>query len=205
MRRAIHSIGLVILVAAHVSCGNVVRDGRSPVMLVVNSMGAAPGGGRGANNFVGTLISDVQVLLTTPDPCTPATPCPTVYNDFGQVILSLAMKDTAVAPTSNNAVTLSRYHVEFIRADGRNTPGVDVPFGFDGGISGTIIPGGASTFSYELVRHTSKEEPPLVQLIRNAVIIHAIARVTYYGRDLVGNDVSVTGSISVDFGNFGDQ
>jgi len=28
--------------------------------------------------------------------------------------------------------------------------------------------------------------------------------VTFYGTDRVGNDISVTGSIQVDFGNFGD-
>ena len=28
---------------------------------------------------------------------------------------------------------MTRYRVEFRRTDGRNTPGVDVPYGFDGG------------------------------------------------------------------------
>ena len=37
------------------------------------------------------------------------------------------------------------------------------------------------------------------------VLINAIADVTFYGRDQVGNDISVTGSISIEFGNFGDQ
>ena len=30
------------------------------------------------------------------------------------------------------------------------------------------------------------------------------AKVTFYGTDQTGNDVSVTGTIQIDFGNFGD-
>jgi hypothetical protein len=55
------------------------------------------------------------------------------------------------------------------------------------------------------VRHAAKEESPLVQLQSSPTIITTIAEVTFYGTDRVGNDVSVTGSIQVDFGNFGDQ
>jgi hypothetical protein len=55
-----------------------------------------------------------------------------------------------------------------------------------------------------MVRHVAKEESPLVQLIRNPQIISTIAHVTFYGRDAVGNEISVTGSIGIEFGNFGD-
>ena len=205
MRRGIRFAIVVAAVIAHISCGNVVRQGRGPVLLVLDSLTASPTGGFGANTFGNTLFSDVQVLVTSPAPCTSTSPCPTVYSDSGRAILSLAAKDIAIAPTSNNAVTLNRYRVEFLRADGRNTPGVDVPYGFDGAVTATVPPSGTVTVNFELVRHTSKEESPLVQLIRNSNIIHSIARITFYGRDLVGNDISVTGSISVDFGNFGDQ
>ena len=97
-------------------------------MLVIDLLSGASGGSRGANTFSGTLYSDVQVLLTTPAPCTPERPCPTIFSDSGEVTLSLAMKDSTIAPTSNNQVTINRYRVEYIRADGRNTPGVDVPY-----------------------------------------------------------------------------
>jgi hypothetical protein len=197
--------GLLLAAAGCVSCGDVVRQGRSPVILVINSLQAAPGGGRGANSFSGTLVSDVQVLLTTPAPCSPQSPCPTVFDDNGQVILTLAPKDVAVAPTSNNQVTITRYHVEFGRADGRNTQGVDVPYAFDGAATGTVPATGTATIVFELVRHTAKLESPLVELVNSAAVIHTIANVTFYGTDLVGNAISVTGSISVDFGNFGDS
>ena len=56
----------------------------------------------------------------------------TIFNDLGEVSLRLAMKDAGAtspsAPTANNVITINRYHVRFIRADGRNVEGVDVPY-----------------------------------------------------------------------------
>jgi hypothetical protein len=205
MRHRARRAALAALVLATVSCGDVAREGRSPVFLVINNLAGAPGGGHGANTFTGTLFSDVQVLLTTPAPCTVTSPCPTVFADSGQVILSMAPKDSAVAPTSNNQVTINRYHVAYTRADGRNTPGVDVPYAFDGAATATIAASGTATISFEMVRHVAKEEAPLVQLIKNPQVISTIANVTFYGRDVTGNDVSVTGSILIEFGNFGDS
>jgi hypothetical protein len=204
MRCASRLVLLAVIVAASVSCGDAVRQGRSPSMLVIDLLSGISGGGRGANTPSGTLYSDVQVLLTSPSPCTPERPCPTIFSDSGEVTLSLAMKDSTIAPTTNNQVTINRYRIDYIRADGRNTPGVDVPYGFDGAVTGTVTGTVATTLNFEMVRHIAKQESPLVQLIRSPQIISAIARVTFYGRDAVGNEVSVTGSILVEFGNFGD-
>ena len=160
-------------------------------------------GGHGAT-FSDTLQSDVIVILFSPLPCTDARPCPTVFSDSGQAILRLVPKNVGVAPTDNNTITISRYHISFRRADGRNTPGVDLPYGYDGAVTATVQPGPATSISFELIRHVTKEEPPLVQLIVNPSIIHTIAEVTFYGTDLVGNAVTVTGNMSIEFGNFGD-
>ncbi|MBZ5556888.1 MAG: hypothetical protein LAO77_06380 [Acidobacteriia bacterium] len=207
MRHITRLIGLATLIVAAASCGTASRDSQSPVFLVINTLLAAQG--NHAQTFVGSLTSDVLTLVTTPAPCSPATPCPTVFNDVGQVVLSASLKNIGSAaspnsPTSNNGVTITRYHVQYRRADGRNTPGVDVPFGFDGAATGTILPGAALALSFELVRVTAKQEAPLVQLASNGVFITMIADVTFYGKDQVGNDVSVTGSVQIDFGNFGD-
>jgi hypothetical protein len=205
MRHCAQLAALAALALATMSCGDVVRQGRSPMFLVMNSLLATPTGGFGKGTLSGTLFSDVQVLITSPAPCTPATPCPTFYADSGQAVISLAPKDSTVAPTSNNQVTITRYHVEYTRADGRNTPGVDVPYAFDGAVTGTVGGNGSATLNFEIVRHTAKEESPLVQLIQNPQIISSIANVTFYGKDLTGNDISVTGSMLIEFGNFGDQ
>ena len=203
IRTIVQRTGLAVLVVATASCGDVVRSSRSPVFLTINSLGGAPG--NKPTVFGSTLQSDVQTNVTSPAPCAPTTPCPTIFNDIGQVSLSVAMKDITVTPTTNNQVTITRYHVDYRRSDGRNTPGVDVPFGFDGGLTVTITGGGTATAGFEIVRNIAKAESPLVQLRVNPNILDTIADVTFFGRDQVGNDVSVTGSILISFGNFGDN
>lgn len=195
-------LSAIALALATTACGDLVRASRSPVFLVIDSLQARPGN---ATQFSGTLASDVLTNVTTPAPCSPATPCPTVFNDVGQATLSLALKDVSVAPTTNNQVTITRYRVAYRRADGRNTPGLDVPFAFDGAVTVTIPPASSSAVGFEIVRHVAKQEAPLVELISNGKIISTIADVTFYGRDQVGNEVSASGSILIDFGNFGDR
>jgi hypothetical protein len=195
------------MIAATVSCGDVARQGSSPVYLVIDTLTGIKGGvtqGSGTTN----LISDVVTNVSTPLPCTQDNPCPTIFNDLGSVVLRAPLKDIGatapLSPTSNNEVTLSRYHVEYIRADGRNTPGVDVPYAFDSALTGTIPAGGTVTLGFELVRSAAKLESPLVQLKTSPNIINVIAKVTFYGADRVGNNVTVMGQLGIEFGNFGD-
>lgn len=198
-------LALALVAGSTISCGDVSRSGQSPMYLVLNGLTAKRGGGPGATEG-GTLNSDVITLMRSPAPCTAANPCPTIFNDVGNAVFSTAQKDitTGVDPTSNNTVTVTRYHVAYRRADGRNTPGVDVPYPFDGAATVSVLPGGTASMGFEIVRHVAKEESPLVQLAYSDKIISTIADVTFYGTDQVGNDVKVTGSILIDFGNFGD-
>ena len=203
-------VGLVAALAAGSSCGEVARTGSSPVYLIIDQLTGARGGTTSGTPS-GTLASDVITNVTSPEPCSPKTPCPTVFSDSGQAQFRVAPRDvttsgTPTAPTTNSDVTIRRYRVSYRRADGRNTPGVDVPYGFDGAVTGTVrCCGPQQTFGFELVRNVAKEEPPLVQLISSATIITTIADVTFYGHDQVGNSVNAVGSIQIDFGNFGDQ
>lgn len=209
MRHFTRFVILATLAAGAASCGDVVRDGRSPVFLVVDSLGAIAGGST-EKTATAYLASDVQRLDTKPAPCTDTSPCPTTYGDAGEATFHLEMKDigspgSITSPSSNNQVTLRRYHVTYRRADGRNTPGVDVPYGFDGAATITVPMDKTATVGFELVRNAAKMEAPLVQLITNPTVITTIADVTFYGQDLVGNDIQASGSIQVDFGNFADR
>lgn len=207
MRNATRLLGLAVLVAANVSCGDVVRQGSSPVFLVIDLLQGIRGG-PAAGTPSGTLISDVITNVTTPAPCTPATPCPTIFGDSGRATLRAPLKNigatTTLAPTTNNEVTINRIRVEYTRADGRNTQGVDVPFAFEGAVTGTIAAGGTLTLGFELVRNVAKQEAPLAQLKTSSNIISSIAKVTFFGVDRVGHALSVTGQIQIEFGNFGD-
>lgn len=198
--------GLGVATAA---CGDVARTGRAPVYLVIDSLSAQAGSSTDAEP-TSYLQSDVLTLVTQPEPCSPESPCPTTFNDSGRVVLRMSPKNIGtpgnpLTPSTNNEVTITRYRVQYRRADGRNTPGVDVPHGFDGAATGTVPATGQLSLGFELVRHVAKLEAPLAALINNRTIITTIADVTFYGRDQVGNDISVSGSIQVDFGNFADR
>ena len=116
-----------------------------------------------------------------------------------------SMRDAPTVPSTTNYITLTRYSVRFVRSDGRNTPGVNVPYPFDGGMTMTVDgTGGAGTFV--LVRVQAKLEPPLIGLrnLASSLVVSTIAEVTFYGHDQAGRPVSVTGQISVNFADWAD-
>jgi hypothetical protein len=199
--------GLALAALTSAGCGEYVRNsGRGaaqPVILLLQgASGAEP------DRFGGTVRSDVITMVNrTVNGQQVATP--TIFNDLGQVTMSLVLKDPgqtglSSAPSALNQVTFTRYRVVYRRADGQNTPGIDVPYAFDSGATFTVPAEQSVTASFELVRHIAKDEAPLRALSANGIIITTIADVTFYGRDQAGNEISVTGSIGVDFGNFGD-
>lgn len=186
------AIGLGGLTAG---CAEMIREDRSPVTLVINSLLAASGAGGSTGTFTGTLNSDVVTVVDN---------VPGIYNDSGRVTLQANMKDVLTTPSAVNSVTINRYRVNFRRSDGRNTPGVDVPYPFDSALTVTVPAGGTASASFELIRHSAKQEAPLAALAISPVIISTVADVTFFGRDQAGNELSVMGSIGVQFGNFGD-
>ena len=209
-KKWLKTAGLIAAItASSVSCGSVVRDGKSPVYLVIEELL----GSRGApspGTASGNLVSDVITNVTSPPPCSPDTPCPTIFNDTGLVSLRLSPKNinpggALTPPSLNNEVTITHYRVSYRRSDGRNTPGIDVPHGFGGGLTGTVPSSGTLEIGFDLVRHIAKMESPLIELQVNQRIIQATAEVTFFGRDQVGNELNVTGYILVSFGNFGDE
>lgn len=206
MRQLSRFAAVAALLVASGACGDVARQGRSPVYLVIDTLQSAPGN-KPAQFTGGALLSDVETIVTTGGLCSTANPCTTVFDDFGQVVLRAPLKDitNATGPTTNNEVTISRFHIAYRRADGRNTPGVDVPYAIDGAATGTVPAGGTLTLAFEIVRNVAKAESPLVQLRVNQSIITTLAEITFYGTDRVGNAISVTGTMQVNFGNFADQ
>jgi hypothetical protein len=189
-------------------CGEAVRTGRSPVSLVVNRVEAASGAE--PEEFANQLASDVETYVEQQIDGEQVR-IPTIFADPGVAEFSLSLKDigppgSPAAPSTNNAVTINRYRVSYRRTDGRNAPGVDVPYAFEGAGTITVVPGANASLGFELVRIQAKEEPPLRGMRGGgaAIAISAIADVTFYGRDQVGNEVSATGSIAVTFADWGD-
>jgi len=191
------------------SCADLARTGTGPAYLIMERVtGAAGAPGGGSSTFTSSLFSDVQVLVDeTVGGVTVRRP--TIFSDSGQASIRVAMKNSLnpTTPSAINSITINRYRVRYRRTDGRNSEGVDVPYGFDGATTVTIQVDSIGTVNFDLVRHQAKLERPLITLVggRGLMFISTIAEVTFYGHDQAGNEVSVGGSIDVQFSDFGDS
>jgi hypothetical protein len=206
-RPVIAGAAAVTLLAGVVSCGDVARMGRAPVIVVVDSMQAASGAQ--PEEMGGFLLSDVQTLVDE-TVGGEQVQVPVIFNDLAEATLRIIPKDAgtgavALAPSQWNAVTINRYRIVYLRADGRNTPGVDVPYPVDGAVTATIS-ATPTVVPFEIVRHQQKLEQPLRALASfgGRLFISTIAEITFYGRDQTGNDVQAIATISVSFGDYAD-
>lgn len=182
-RRALLALALASTVGV-TSCSETIRTGQASSYLVITSL---TGGDDNDSTVESDVVSDEGSIFT----------------DSGQVSLALQMKDQGgPGPSPVNSITLTQYRVEYIRSDGRNTPGVDVPYPFTSGVTTTISDAGSVGFT--LVRIQAKLEAPLRALRGGggATAISTIARITFYGHDQTGREVSVTGNLDVTFADW---
>ena len=196
MRRAIMLVSAASLLASTPGCTVTQRTGTSPVQLVIASLEGGPEDDESA--FRNVFASDVFTKGR-------------VVEDGGRVLLTLVLKDPGTAdlptrPSPANFVTVTRYRVRYLRADGRAMPGEDVPYAFDGAATFSVgSEGGIGRFV--LVRGQSKLESPLVTLrgAGGALVLSTLAEVTFYGRDQAGHDLSAVGLIGVNFADWADE
>ncbi|HEX6463037.1 MAG TPA: hypothetical protein VFZ98_01235 [Vicinamibacterales bacterium] len=168
------------------SCSDAIRTGQSPSYLILQSL---TGGAQNSAVVQSDVLSDTGTIL----------------QDNGSATLQVVLKDPlGSTPTPVNAITITQYHVEYVRADGHNVQGVDVPFAFDGGVTSTIQAGATGSVNFTLVRVQAKLEAPLKALEHKGgqIVISTTAHVTFYGHDQNGRDVSVEGDIEVDFADW---
>jgi hypothetical protein len=195
MRKALLAV-LVFLTS--VNCGELQTLGDSASYLIIQGLDTAVGTDPEVFLLGGDLNSDVVTIQGG---------TPTVLSDYGRARFLLGLKDPGspglpTISTTNNAITVNRYRVVYIRADGRNTPGVDVPYPFDGAASVTVQ--SPISVIFTLVRVQAKIEPPLASLATNFNAISTIAEVTFYGHDQTGREITAKANIGVHFANFAD-
>jgi len=163
------------------SCSDTIRTGQGSSYLVITTLA-----GKDGVPVHSDVVSDTGGII----------------DDVGTADFTLQMKDVLNTPSANNAITLTQYQVEYIRSDGHNVQGVDVPFAFSGGLNLTISGTGSTGFT--IVRVQAKLEAPLKALrgLGGNVVISTVARVTFYGHDQTGREVTVTGNIDVNFADW---
>jgi hypothetical protein len=180
--------------------------GRTGSLLVVNNVIGHEGG---VNGTPGTpLLSDTcdnpNGTPQDPDTCT-------VFNDnadieFANQFLQIGPGAGLGGPTYINDIVVNRYRIDYVRPNGRNTPGVDVPFGIDGTMNIRVPSNGSASTSIIVVRHQAKREPPLsnLDIEQGEGVLTANAQMEFFGQDLSGRTASCTGYLEIHFANYGE-
>lgn len=133
-----------------------------------------------------------------------------VFHDTVKVAVAVRFKNPNVdtVPSIPNAVIIERYEVKYRRSDGRGVEGQDVPFTISGSMTAAfdVKTSGTDDLLLEVVRIQAKLEPPLRNLVSGSgggMVVTMFADITLHGRTISGQAVQATGSLQIDFANFG--
>jgi hypothetical protein len=188
--------GIAIILSAFlvlVSCNPVDNDSRSASLLLIDNILGVDADGTNAN----FLQSDV--LLTNG-----SVRADTITATIRAETLD---PDPLLGSSQYNDIVLTRYLVSFTRTDGRDVPGQDVPYPFEGSMSTVIKTGSTASVSLVLVREVAKLEPPLIGLVDLGAetVLTCTAKIDFYGHDMVNRTIKATGYLTVYFANYADQ
>lgn len=177
---------LAIVAAAALSltaCNPRANDDQSAVTLTASFEGSDAG------SVVG-IESDV------------VTDAGTTADDFFELTITSIVKPNNVTPSDLYRVSLQGVEISYSRPDGRNVPGVDVPFPLRYALGGTVPVGGTFTVNLLVVSQEMKVQVPLRNLwFGEGQRIFATVTATVFGVDQVGNEVQATASAVVVFGD----
>ncbi|MFQ5789621.1 MAG: hypothetical protein ACE5JI_04010 [Acidobacteriota bacterium] len=193
-------LALSVLAVYLASCTATEDDDTTSTFLNVVTVNAL--GDSEVGTTTRTLESDVCNLVEPEG----EEPFCTVSQDFAVVSIAARPKDQTRDNLRSGDVVMERYRVTFVRADGRNVPGVDVPFPFDGASNFVIPIFGSNAFTVVVVRAQSKLEPPLINLrgLGGMVALTVIAEIEFFGKDISGRPISVTAFLNITFADFAD-
>lgn len=185
--------GLLLATSAIAGCSaNYTTDNSSSVLLIIAAVnGGAP------------LASDVKSCA-----------CGTIVSDSVALAVAVRFKNPNITtiPQIPSAVIIERYEVKYRRSDGRGVEGQDVPYTISGNITMAfdVKNSGTDPLLIEVVRAQAKLEPPLRNLgsvtgtsLGGALVVTMFADITIHGRTISGTPVSATGSLQIDFADYG--
>ena len=190
------------------------RENETGILMEIAGIEGVAGGAQGgAGSGAAILFSDVSVGGTS-------------INDDALVTVNIYRKNPTVASTSAlEHVRLESYQVRYLRSDGRNVEGVDVPHRITGPLNSLRFHTPKETGEVEveavinIVRQTAKREPPLMNLVGGVRVpttgsilfpseglLFTSAEITIYARQVTtGEALSATGRMQVAFGDFADD
>jgi hypothetical protein len=190
MRYSTALLGAVLLALSSVGCTpDFGENGDAPVLLRVISIETEEGQEQEAGAF---LNSDVIPI----------------FNDNVTLTLETLSKNPRISTNFPlQDVLVERYEVRYLRSDGLNTEGVDVPFTISGGLSVLVPMNGEAEVALVLVRHQAKFEPPLANLggLGGDVVLSVTAEITLHGRTTAGDVVSTRGFVRINFADFAEE
>ncbi len=196
MKNTKKALSITVIVSAILllySCNPIEDDSRSPSMLIIESIQGYDRDAKAASY----LDSDVIKFNNT------------VTADVGSATVRAETLDPAplMGTSSFNDILVTRYTVSYSRTDGKNVPGVDVPYPFEGSLSALVKVGSTTTFSFIVVRAVAKLEQPLIKLAdsRAEGVLQVTAKIDFYGQDMTNNKVKATGYLTIYFANYVDQ
>ncbi|MDH4195840.1 MAG: hypothetical protein OEW05_00375 [Candidatus Aminicenantes bacterium] len=198
MTQVIRLLGLAVLAIGLTSCNPMESESESASMLVVERM---------QGTTVDEQISDYvqsDVIIQKAGEETG-----TIVADIGRATMSCRLLAPAPPLGSSgwNDVVVTRYVVSYTRVDGRNTPGVDVPYPFEGSLSTVFKVGYSQEIAFVIVREVAKAEPPLIGLHTGGAegVLQVTAKVEFYGHDMANKSVKATGYIPIFFANYANE
>ena len=196
MTQVMKLLGLAVLAIGLTACNPMENESESASRLVVERMQ-----GTNVEDQVSDYIqSDVIVVKSGAE---------TIVADIGFATMScrlLAPASTMGASTWND-IAVTRYVVSYSRTDGRNTPGLDVPYPFEGNLSAVFKVGFSQEIAFVIVREVAKEEAPLIGLRTFGAegVLQVTAKVEFYGHDMANKAVKATGYIPIFFANYANE
>jgi hypothetical protein len=203
-RKAMRALSVSVAGALALALGactpDFVEQSQANVIVRITKITGDQGGGGGDSGIGDVLNSDV-------DP---------VFNDNATLNFESVPKNPRGLTLGQfNDVFLERYEVLYLRSDGRNQEGVDVPFRITGPLATLVPAGGTAAASIIIVRHQAKIEPPLRNLrgvfpasgtlqTGGAGILSIVAEITVHGRTTSGEAVQASGRLQINFADFAD-
>lgn len=188
-------MGLALLAASIFlpACNPLENDSRSNSILFVETITGKDMSGTDA----GFLQSDVVKKDNS------------IAADTAKATLSARFMDPApiLGTSQYSDIMVTRYVVSYSRTDGRNRPGADVPFPFEGSLTTLVRIDSTASVNFVIVREAAKLEAPLINLRDSAYgdILNMTAKIEFYGHDLTDKAVKATGYLTVYFANYVDK